>query len=78
VTPPRLTPELEAKIRAELRTSGRVSALNIAYLLDELDAVRKELDAVDPLHHRAYPCRHIWEADDQGVQCCALCGVRAA
>ena len=77
MTPPRLTPEHEIRIRAELRKSGRVSALDVAYLIDELDAVRKERDAADPLHHRAYPCHHLWEADETGVRCCVFCGVRA-
>lgn len=117
MTPPRLTPEHEAEIHAEFRKSGRLSALSVAYLLDELDAVRKERDAFRTLlpdghlpghrRHKAkldhavwvgetlptpdslaaaltaptvaevMTCRHIWEADDQGVQCCALCGVRA-
>jgi len=165
VTPPRLTPKHEAEIHAEFRKSGRVSALNVAYLLDELNAVRKErrdlwalLDNIDtlddacrdndsqfralvrtqqkrrwaiynpeahegrggssedrsgsapagddrvvevpkarndlqeptPAEHllarasssdsgssSALTCRHIWEADDQGVQCCALCGATA-
>jgi hypothetical protein len=155
VTPPRLTPEHEAEIHAEFRKSGRLSALSVAYLLDELNAVRNErnelwalldnIDTLDELARRqqkrrfdiynpeahegrggsgenrggpiperddrvvALPeargdlqepaagerllarvggadsgtsgglmtCRHIWEADDQGVQCCALCGVTA-
>jgi hypothetical protein len=52
----RLTPEHEIQIRAELRKSGRVSALDVAYLIDELYAVSKEreelwmlLDNIDTL-----------------------------
>ena len=52
----RLTSERETEIRAELRKSGLVSAMNVAYLLDELDAVREErralwtlLDNIDTL-----------------------------
>ena len=106
MTPPRLTPEHEAEIHAEFRKSGRLSALSVAYLLDELNTVRKERDALKvapsseldravwigetlptpdslaaaltaPTVSELMTCRHIWEADDQGVQCCALCGVRA-
>jgi hypothetical protein len=51
----RLTPEHETEIRARFH-SGRCSGLDIAYLLDELDAVRKDredlwmlLDNIDTL-----------------------------
>ncbi len=166
MTPPRLTPEHEAEIHAEFRKSGRISSMDVAYLIDELNAVRRErevlwmlLDNIDTLddacrsndtrfrelarrqqkrrfgiynpeaHERSggssenrssetpagddrvgtlpearhdlqgapagervlaraggtdpgspvelMTCRHIWEADDQGVQCCALCGATA-
>lgn len=42
MTPPRLTPERQLAIQAELRKSGRVSAMDVAYLLDEINALRKE------------------------------------
>jgi hypothetical protein len=80
----RLTPELEAEIHARFR-DGRCSGLDVAYLLDELDAMRKDREGMRAflvLRHlktpEKAPCRHgAWEADETGVQCCVFCGVTA-